>query len=133
MKQPTGSGWPAGKLANRNPSARPQNELYRWGVQVPIACTLTADARTERTEEWRATLRTSVTAATRKAPGRVELRLADGPSAAGRLVDLVRREKACCGFFSFAVEIDAQGATLVVEVPEDAVAVLDDFAALHSS
>jgi hypothetical protein len=50
-----------------------------------------------------------VTAATRKAPGRVELRLADGPSAAGRLVDLVRREKACCGFFSFAVEIDAKG------------------------
>jgi hypothetical protein len=102
-------------------------------VQVPIACTLTAGARTERTEEWRDTLRTSVTAATRTAPGRVELRLADGPTAAGRLVDLARREKACCGFFSFAVEIDAQGATMVVEVPEDAVAVLDDFAALRSS
>jgi hypothetical protein len=102
-------------------------------VQVPIACTLTADATTERTEEWRAALRISVTAATRTAPGRVEFRLADGPIAAGRLVDLARREKACCAFFSFAVEIDAQGATMVVEVPEDAVAVLDDFAALRSS
>jgi hypothetical protein len=102
-------------------------------VQVPIACTLNAYAAADRVEEWRSTLRTSVTAATRTAPGRVELRLAEGPAAAGRLVDLARREKACCGFFTFAVEIDARGATMVIEVPEDAVALLDEFAALHSS
>jgi hypothetical protein len=102
-------------------------------VQVPIACTLAAGAATERVEEWRAALRTSVTAATRTAPGRVELRLAEGPSAAGQLVDLARREKACCGFFTFAVHIDAEGATMVVEVPDDAAGLLDAFAALHSS
>jgi hypothetical protein len=67
------------------------------------------------------------------APGRFELRLLDGPAAAGRLVDLARREKACCGFFTIAIEIDAQGATMVVEVPDDAVAVLDDFVVLHGA
>jgi hypothetical protein len=102
-------------------------------MQVPIACTLNAEAAADRLEEWRAALRTSVKAAMRTAPGRVELRLADGPRAAGRLVDLARREKACCDFFTFAVEIDAQGATMVVEVPDDAVALLDGFAALYGS
>jgi hypothetical protein len=102
-------------------------------VHVPIACTLNAEVATDRIEEWRAAMRTSVTAATRTAPGRVELRLADGPIAAGRLVHLARSEKACCGFFTFTVQIEAEGATMVVEVPEDAIAVLEDFAALYSS
>jgi hypothetical protein len=104
-----------------------------WSVQVPIACTLNTDAATDRIEEWRSALRTSVTAATRTAPGRVELRLAQGPSAAGLLVELARREKACCGFFTFAVQIDAEGATMVVEVPDEAFAALDAFAAMPSS
>ena len=99
-------------------------------MRVPIACTLDAGAATDRMDEWRHTLRTSVMAVTRTAPGRIELRLVDGPTAAGRLVDLARREKACCRFFTFTVEIDAEGATMVVEVPGDAVAVLDDLAAL---
>jgi hypothetical protein len=76
-------------------------------------------------------MRTSVTSAARTAPGRVELRLADGPIAAGLLVDLARSEKACCGFFTFTVQIEADRATMVVEVPDDAVAVLEDFTALY--
>jgi hypothetical protein len=99
-------------------------------VRVPIACTLTADLSANRIEEWRTALRTSISGVARSAPGRVELRIVDGPHHAGRLVDLARREKACCAFFTFAVEIDSQGVTMVVEVPHDAVAVLDDILGL---
>ena len=106
---------------------------YSEDVKVPIACSLNAEAATDRMEEWRTALRTSVTRTTRSAVGRVDLRLADGPTAAGQMVDLARREKACCGFFTFTVEIDADGATMVVEVPDDAAAVLDDFADLSGS
>ena len=102
-------------------------------MRVPIACTLTSDATTYRIAEWRVALDTLVTAVTRTAPGRVELRLVAGPAAAGQLVDLARREKACCGFFTFAMQIGADGSSLIVEVPEDATAVLDDFVALRNS
>lgn len=102
-------------------------------MRVPVACTLTSDAATDRIAEWRAALDTLVTTATTTAPGRVELRLLDGPAAAGHLVDLARREKSCCGFFTFTVQIDADGSSMIVEVPEDAAAVLDDFLALRSS
>ena len=65
-----------------------------------------------------------VTAAIRTAPGPRRARLANGPTAAGHLVDLARREKACCEFFTFTVEIEAEGATMVVQVPDHATAVL---------
>ena len=102
-------------------------------MRVPIACSLSEDAATDRIERWRVALATFVTDSTRRAPGRLELRLVEGPDAAGQLVDLSRQEKACCGFFDFTVEIDADGVTLVVEVPDDAVGVLDDFAAVVGS
>ena len=41
--------------------------------------------------------------------------------------DLAQREKACCGFFRFAVELEVDSRRLRVEVPADAVGVLDDF------
>lgn len=100
------------------------------GVKVPIACSLTADAASVRIQEWRTVLSTSVTTVTRPVPGRVELRMVDDLGSAGTLIDLARREKACCEFFTFTIEIDALGATLVIEVPDDAVLVLDDFGAL---
>lgn len=99
-------------------------------MRVPIACTLSADAATDRIAEWRAALSASVADAVKTAPGRVELRLVDAPATAGRLVDLAQREKTCCAFFTFTMEIEAEGATLVVEVPEDAEVVLDEFVAL---
>ncbi|MBV9660588.1 MAG: hypothetical protein JO337_05470 [Acidimicrobiales bacterium] len=100
-------------------------------MRVPIACTLGPDAATDRIADWRAALGASVVATIRTAPGRAELRLVDGPIGAGVLIDLARREKACCDFFTFKVKIDADGATLVIEVPEDAVAVLDGLLALR--
>jgi hypothetical protein len=71
-----------------------------------------------------------VTAVTRSAPGRVELPMADDVASMVTFVDLARREKTGCGFFTFTVEIDDRGTTLVVEVPDEAIGVLDDFAGL---
>jgi hypothetical protein len=39
---------------------------------------------------------------------------------------LAQREKACCPFFSFTIEISAERLSLVVEVPDDAIEVLDE-------
>jgi hypothetical protein len=38
---------------------------------------------------------------------------------------LAQREKACCPFFTFTIEISADDLTLVVEVPDDAIEVLN--------
>ena len=43
----------------------------------------------------------------------------------GALVSLAQREAACCTFFSFAIEIQADLLVLAVEVPDDAVEILD--------
>ena len=41
---------------------------------------------------------------------------------------LAQREKACCPFFTFTIEISADHLALVVEVPDDAIDVLDELA-----
>ncbi len=51
----------------------------------------------------------------------------------GEVVDLARREKACCPFFDFSLEIGADALTLRVVAPADATAVLDELARLHDS
>ncbi len=43
------------------------------------------------------------------------------------MVRLAQREAACCPFFSFAIAIRADGPVLVVEVPERAIEILDEF------
>ncbi|MEA2686756.1 MAG: hypothetical protein QOE93_1951 [Actinomycetota bacterium] len=108
-------------------------------IAVPIACTLEPDAVEDRVTEWHALLAARVDRV-----DRVERVEGDGP-AAGRLrlrpgddtllaaVDLAQREKACCGFFRFSVELEADARWLRVEVPADAAAVLDDFLGAHPS
>jgi hypothetical protein len=43
----------------------------------------------------------------------------------GPLVSLAQREAACCTFFSFAMQIEADRLVLAIEVPDDAVEILD--------
>jgi hypothetical protein len=98
-------------------------------VKVPIACSLSAEASEDRIREWRAFLSRSVVSADRQGNVlRLGLVLSDRVLAAA--VDLAGREKACCPFFAFAIEIEPDARTLRVEVPAEAVAVLDDFAGL---
>jgi hypothetical protein len=98
-------------------------------MQVPIACTLDAAGRLERGDEWRAFHREAVVERDRVSSERLRLRLApDLETAVARAVDLARREKACCGFFEFSLEILADETWLHVVVPQAASGILDDFA-----
>lgn len=99
-------------------------------MKVPIACTLGAEDAASRVEEWRAALAATVTGASRPDPGRAELRLISEPGAIATLIDLARREKACCPFFGFAFEVEDDGVTFVVSVPGDAAGILDEFSGL---
>ena len=62
--------------------------------------------------------------AERVSPTRLELALSPDADL-GSVVSLAQREAACCAFFSFAIEIQADRLVLVVEVPNDAVEILD--------
>lgn len=99
-------------------------------MDIPIACTLGADAASQRVDRWRHVLATAVTHAERTAPDRLSCELHDDLVDLRALVLLARDEKACCGFFSFSFEVGADAINLVVGVPEDAVAILDQFATL---
>ena len=98
-------------------------------MQVPIACSLTAADATDRLSEWRAFISQSTVGRTREG-GVVRLALVPSDDVLVAAADLARREKTCCPFFDFAIEIGPDGNTLRVEVPADAVQVLDDFAGL---
>ena len=41
------------------------------------------------------------------------------------VIGLAQREAACCAFFSFALEIQADRLVLAIDVPDDAVDILD--------
>ena len=98
-------------------------------MRIPIACSLEVSEAETRIDEWRAFLAESVTSATRDG-GSLRLRLAPSDRALLDAADLAAREKTCCGFFAFTIEVDVDSRTLVVRVPDEAVPVLDDFAGL---
>jgi hypothetical protein len=97
-----------------------------------IACTLGTDEVPARLEAWRAVLARTVADRDRPRPRTLRLRLRDDVSDLGPVVDLARREQACCAFFRFRLEIEAAAVTLVVEVPDGAEAALDAFAGLSA-
>jgi hypothetical protein len=99
-------------------------------VHIPIACTLRGEAAENRVEEWRRFLSASVTAAERTDSQSLRLRLGPSKDVVGVAVDLAQREKACCAFFEFAIELEADSSWLRVRVPPEAVTALSDFAAL---
>jgi hypothetical protein len=98
-------------------------------VDVPIACSLTAPAARSQLDEWRTLLATASVAAERVSPTRLSLRLRDDPGQVPPVVSLAQREKACCPFFDFTLEIEADRVTLHISVPADATEILDGFSA----
>ncbi len=101
-------------------------------MRIPILCTLTSQAATERVNEWRDFLASSTGAIERENDQRLRLRLNDSEKALAGAVDLARREKVCCQFFEFSIEIEAESSWLTIEVPTEATTVLTDFASLLS-
>jgi hypothetical protein len=99
-------------------------------VRIPIACTLTSGAAEDRIEEWRQFLARSTDATERVSVQQIRLRLNGSRQALTEAVDLAQREKACCGFFDFVIEVEADSSWLSVQVPPEATGVLADFAAL---
>ena len=98
-------------------------------MDVPVACSLTADNAAARVAEWRTFLHQSVVSSARDSDG-LHLRLSDSDEVLLAAADLAAREQACCPFFSMTIRIDASGRTLTLGAPADAAGVLDQFAGL---
>ncbi len=97
-------------------------------MQIPIACKLEAGAARAQLDEWRELLAGAVERRHRVSTGRLELVLSSGFDQVDALVRLAQRETACCAFFTFSIAIRAESLILAIEAPDDAEAILDDFA-----
>lgn len=93
-------------------------------VKVPIACNLGAEAAGRQLDEWRELL--AQFPSSRLSPTQLAVRLAGSPPALAHLIALAQREKACCPFFDFSFQVEADVVVLGVSVPDDATSILDD-------
>ena len=101
-------------------------------VKIPISCTLQVNDARSQLGEWREVFRRIVNGSERVSPNRLELGLLPETDI-GSVISLAQREVACCAFFSFAIEIEADRLVLAVEVPNDAVEILDQLAVTIAS
>jgi hypothetical protein len=99
-------------------------------MRIPIACTLTPESAAARLEEWRHFLSHSTLRVERAGDLQLRVQLDDATRTLEAAVDLARREKACCGFFDFAIEVEADASWLSIRVPPDAADTLEGFASL---
>jgi hypothetical protein len=100
------------------------------GVRIPIACTLTTADAESRVDEWRDFLASSTTTSERLSGHQLRVQLAPAPGVLEAAVDLAQREKTCCAFFDFAIDVATDQLWLRVAVPPEASGILDDFASL---
>jgi hypothetical protein len=75
--------------------------------------------------EWRAFLSTMVTQIDR-ATNQATLTLLGGSEALVVATDLAEREKACCPFFQFSIELEGLESRLLVGVPMEAEEILTE-------
>jgi hypothetical protein len=90
---------------------------------IPIACALTADAVLDRKAEWKALLATMVERIDLVRAHAI-LTLVGGTEALVATADLAGRERDCCPFFRFSLDIAASGSRLHIEVPPEAEEIL---------
>jgi hypothetical protein len=84
---------------------------------VPIACTLEVSELPGRLAEWRRLAGHVVDRADIDQGMRVRF---DRSVSAADVADLAAREQGCCAFFTFTLHIAADGTTLEVTAPADA-------------
>jgi hypothetical protein len=95
-------------------------------VWAPDACTLPTADRPVRLAEFDAVFGQGLRRVSRLSDRRAQWEFTAGPDRAARIADLLRRETACCSFFTFAVTSGAPGTAVVdVTVPVAQVRVLD--------
>jgi hypothetical protein len=99
-------------------------------MRIPIACTLTSQSAAARLEEWRSFFAQSIDVAERIDDVHLRVRLNGSTEDLEAAVDLARREKACCAFFVFSIEVEADASWLSVTVPPDAAEILAGFVSL---
>ena len=85
----------------------------RWR-EAPVACSLDAEALTNRTTAWRQLVEQTV----EHRPVPDGIRLALPSEHAPRAVELAIAEQACCPFFDFHLHLDGDYAYLTVRAPE---------------
>lgn len=115
---------PQGAPSRRTGQPNAQAVDTLLNVKIPIACSLEAGAAKRQLGEWRQLLG-RVDHRHRVSPTRLEL----GPLSRSEIEDVVQlaqREAACCPFFTFMIEIGHERLILAVEVPDEAVEVLDE-------
>jgi DNA-binding transcriptional MerR regulator len=88
------------------------------GRAPAIECTLGADDVPARLQEWQAVFdRVEARAAT---PRGITLRFPRDAELLASVADLAAREVECCSFFTFALALDAHGASLTIDAPVEA-------------
>jgi hypothetical protein len=93
-------------------------------MKVPISCSLEPTEAKSQLDEWKQ-LRRVLDQVERVSPRRLRLILLPDADVAS-VVALAQKEKACCPFFTFTIEIAADHLVFVVEVPADAIEILDN-------
>ena len=93
-------------------------------MKIPIACSLDSDSARTQLNEWQEQLGNAVAHRERVTANRLELTLSSKCDV-GSLVNLAQREVECCPFFRFTLAIEVDGVVLSVEVPDDAVEILN--------
>jgi MerR family copper efflux transcriptional regulator len=92
-------------------------------VELPVACNLNALDAGSQLDGWRqlfAEFRTS-----RVSQSHLVVRVGGTPATVADVIALVQREKACCPFFEFSLQVEADVVVLHVSVPEEATSILD--------
>ena len=118
-------GIPPTRSCGRVPRSAPSFQVVHFvPVSIPISCSLEPGDARSQLGEWQDVLLRVVDRSERVSPNRLELSIIPD-SEVGSVIRLAQREAACCAFFTFTVEIGAERLVLVVEVPDDAIEMLD--------
>jgi len=97
-------------------------------MKVPVVCRLEPRDVRSQIAEWGELLTDAVDRRHRVRPGRLDLHLRSDFDEVDALVDLAMREARCCAFFDFSLSIGPEALTLVIEAPDEAASILDEFA-----
>jgi hypothetical protein len=88
---------------------------------VPIACTLPAESRSVRSQDWQRILASATSRSVLNDGVRLEF---DPDVPVDELIRLAVAEQECCRFFAFALTIDQRDVGLEVRAPDDAAIVV---------
>jgi hypothetical protein len=91
---------------------------------IPIACSLTASEQADRGNEFAAILGRGLLAREETARG-IRLRFSRSPGLQEDLAELTSREKECCPFFDFQIQVSGQEVVLEVGAPPGARPMVD--------